>query len=58
MDHYIFEGRGGGGGGWAITKKYSYTAKVEKKKTCTVGKGEKNRASLSTRRILLDQMKN
>ena len=56
MDHFIFEEVGGGGGG-QLPKKNSYTVKVEKKNTYS-GPREKNRASLSTRRILLDQMKN
>ena len=38
-------------------KKFLHS-KSREKKSCTVGQGKKNRASLSTRRILLDQMKN
>ena len=53
MDHFIFEGGVG-----QLPKKNSCIAKVKKKKIMHSGPGKKkNRASLSTGRILLEQIK-
>ena len=53
MDHFIFEG-----GGWEITKKKFLHSKSQEKKIMHSGPGKKKiRASLSTGRILLEQIK-
>ena len=42
MDHFIFERRWeGGGGGWAIAKKNSCTAKLGEKNHAQLAKGKK-----------------
>ena len=52
MDHLIVFLGGWGGGLGNYPKKFLHS-KSKEKKSCTVNQGKKNRASLSTRRILL-----
>ena len=54
---YFCGGGWGGGGGGQLPKKFLHS-KSRGKKSCPVGEGKKNRASLSAHRILLDQKKN
>ena len=49
---------GGGGEGSAITTEKFLHSKSREKNHAQLEKGRKNQASLSTRRIKLDQMKN